>query len=497
MKTKAFNNIQCHRYLQKLDPLYKHQLTILETLERVVYCRTNKSAIVQLPRQIGKNEINGELLIRFLVFAASHRKTFVSTGLTAKQKNITRQRIEYFARCDPFLPFNQRNIRWENGLYLSNGEAKIKVISTHDAGSPVGQTSDVGETAYAIWVDEAHIANKTVLDSTVIPMGATTGAPVIYSGIWSTGDNDALHAEKCRLLGREPDKDELIFDTEKAIFSTPGTFWCDFFGQHHPWTESYEHERDRLGEDNPHFQINWAGNNVAAISRFFKKKQVESILDSDFERKSRKEHGAFNGYYIVAIDNAGGDLLDEEEAQKQESDRDYACMLIIEVHRHRRRNGFPLCHIVDIVLWRNVDPRTQIERYQEKFTAYNPYGGISDGRGNGEHISRILQGKFLPLVIHKANQKTNDEGCRELEAMVSNGQLKLFSDDGSEEWKEFARQLAHTSKAVKNTQTEVLVKLAKPKGKGKKIDCMAALTMFVNWLIEKKWITESDGVRIG
>ncbi len=466
---KAMQDPQRHRACQGFDPLFKAQLAILQCLERVIYHRAATTAVVRLPRQLGKNEINAMLLIRFLLYCCQQKKTIITTGLTGTQALVTKKRLSYFAIEDLFLPFTKKNLKWKNGQVLEYGKAEIVLMSTFNSGGTKveGQTTSVGETADTLlWIDEAPLVELDVIDSTFLPMRAFKRAPVVFAGIGGTGKN-AINRAVTQYLGRPPDKFEVIFDIKKAIFFTTGAFWREQLGEDHPWTQACLEARDLLGKNNPHYLINWECQDVSSINAFFSREQVTSILDSDFERKMRRGMG-YNGLIVAILDNAGGD--NEIDDDTHHSGNDPAALLIFEVFTNDKKYGFPKVHLIDALILRGKKQTAQLPKYLDMFQKHRPDLILSDARGNGLMMTQYIAEKHPQVVAHTSTEIKNDADCTRLYAMVEHGQLKVFRNDDSDQYREIVRQLEGTALKVKRHSCGILQAMAK--GSGLKKDIM-------------------------
>jgi hypothetical protein len=463
----AIQDPQYHRHICGLPLLFPIQKQVLEAVEKTIYTRDIPVWCIRSMRQTMKNEVDAFLCIRSMKGFESKGGNYIRTGLTNTQVVISKRRVAKFAAADP-LTFAGKRIQWNEGGYLTYKKASIQVVSAYGNSTMTqGQTRAVGSTAsISLSVDESHLIDEKIFNSTFAPMVAMTGAPKLLWGI-AGEKTDILYKEICRILGRAP-QGTII---EKGVINLPGEFWVEHLGTEHPLCKNYIREKNRLGSDNPIILINYDLVDIDAISGFLTNHQINNILDSDFERKYKPDSSKD---YMILIDVAGGDELDIDAVS--ESKRDFSAVWIVEIDFQNMTYDFPVCRFVNLELLRNVDLTVQQKYFDGIMNIWKPTFGIVDGRGIGEQIASYLENRWQ-IECYKATAESVTFDCSEFLGMVNNNCIKVFRNDGSPEYNEITKQLHHTRKNIKVDEKlqKITVSISKPQGDGK-IDAVKAMT---------------------
>lgn len=467
---KYLTDCNYRRKISGLHNLYPIQVDVLNDIQKALITHNKKIITLYSARQTTKNEVVGESG-RYALFAYQKRGgNYIHTGLTGDQLVNSKLRIEKFVKADPLLGYHNKKISWKERHFLFFKKASIQTMALFDQSKQAqatGQTKKVGATAsIGIAIDEAHLVNKDIFESTVLPMASQTGAPTILYGIMSMG-TDILYQNTCQILDREPDSSEFI-DGKNGVWMLPAWKWCEFYGKDHEWTQHYLWLRDKLGQDSDFIKMNYDLIKVDSLEGFLSKKQIDILLDSNFERQEipKKDKD-----YMILADIAGGDEISIDRAKTSDSTRDYSAFWIVEVDYSDIVNDYPMCRLVNLSLYRNLDLTTQQNVLLSLFDKWQPMKSIIDARGIGEQIATFIQRRF-PCEVYKATSDSIDWDLSYTKGMINNNRIKIFRNDNSRDYKELVAQLKQTQKKINSSGK---ITLSKPTATAK-IDILKALT---------------------
>ena len=210
--------------------------------------------------------------------------------------------------------------------------------------------------------------------------------------------------------------------------------------RYNPDYEAYfRREVERLGIDHPIIQTQYLLKAIAAAGKFFNPQQLAK-LQGEHERYHKPESGR---RYVAAIDIAGKD----EEAQdavlrglKPQKDSTVLFVGELDFSVCDEINTDPRINIVEITYRTGHDFDQQKLELLSDLQLWKPDYVISDARGIGADISSWLAKKYSAVEEHQATDKTNSEDGFDILARVNTGLLKMFTDDGSEGYREFWNQ---------------------------------------------------------
>lgn len=433
------------------------QVEVIREFEKLVADRQPVTMTVRSSRQTMKNDSSAMLQCRALARCQFKGGTIVRTAPTyAPQLVNSKLRLDSFLKRDPFIRY--KKVRQRFGYIVEYGLASVQFLSASPTAKVEGATADL-----YLDIDEAHKAGKGSFEEKFAPMTASRAVPIIMWGV--AGDKtDLLYEYRTYNQSQGRDAINLCF---------PALVWCEILPD---YARHYEERRRKLGSNNPFLLTQYDLVDQDALGGFLSGPQQEMILDS--------EHGRLRGPrpgfdYVITIDIGGEaeqEITDNEE--KSEGQRDSTFALVWEIDEKRRHGEFPECRIVDIHWWTGKSlgagpsglPGQQeiLRGIVRRWRAAT----VIDSAGVGEQVASYIAQREQTVEEYKATSESVSNDIYNVWALINNEVIKLFRDDGSDEWHEFANQLRWTQRENFGQER---VRLRKPKG-GRHIDGMKSMT---------------------
>lgn len=136
-------------------------------------CLNEKRVVAVFCRQSGKSEATSKVAI---MFARVVLKPILIFAPTDRQAGLIAEKIRNTLRKFPYLTHFHLIRETQREFYFSNG-GSIICETTGDKGESIR-----GYTAGVIIIEEAGSIKDSIIHSVILPMGATTGAPIIKIG---------------------------------------------------------------------------------------------------------------------------------------------------------------------------------------------------------------------------------------------------------------------------------------------------------------------------
>jgi hypothetical protein len=224
-------------------------------------------------------------------------------------------------------------------------------------------------------------------------------------------------------------------------------------GKYNPSYLSFvESERERLGEDHPLFRTQYALLPIRGGGGFLTASQIAQLQGT--HGRQRKRTGA--GIYVAGIDFAGEEEQLEDEILTRPG-RDSTVLTIAEILRPQSdtTSSEPNINVVEHYEWigkKHADLYPQLVDILK-----NQWGCarvVADAIGIGEPITSFLQ-KAIPSKVKafKFSQKSKSEAGFDLLAAINSGRLKLYEQDGSDNYRELMHQLTRAKSVYRPNQT--------------------------------------------
>ena len=447
-----------------LRPLRGVQAEIIKRAEKHIRSKNGGVMTILSSRQTGKNETAAVLHKRHLWFnqGADFMRSWIRTAPTYKPQIVnSKKRLREIMKIDskniihdPL--FLRQKIIKEEGYIWRIGNASIEFISSGDNANVVGATA-----SECLDMDEAHKVTKAKFDEDFAPFTANTNAGTLLWGVASDG-LDTIEWYRQRNIEQGTPELNLYY---------PCDMWMDV---HAPYRKHVESRVNALGWDHPIIKTQYRLISVSAEGRFMNDKQIRGLFDSDHEREHSPRYGK---RYEALIDIAAGNEdfnPDSVMEGKEETATDSTVIWIYEVTNTIAQNNiFPVIKIVN-VKWITGAALPNVEEEIRQTLEYWRIGKVTiDAVGVGRQIAESMEQIFGVSIIHKyiASESSVSEDCFDLQARMNFLSIKMFRNDGSDEWAEFERQCGWT----KYTSNKGKMKLNKPDSM-KHIDMVKALT---------------------
>jgi hypothetical protein len=435
-RTKRNSQKQIATALQRgpwKERLRPYQLEAARAVIDSINNRRGLSFSIEIARQGGKNELSAQLEVWLLLLRAHVDTAGVKCSPTFEpQGRISLRRL--WSRLRDAGLTQLAGI--EAGHIVRFGRSAVVFLSAEPDANVVGHTAQL-----LLEVDEAQDVDEEKFDREFRPMAATANATVVFYGTaWD--DSTLLERAKQRHLELErADGVRRHFEYDWRVVAA-----------HNPAYRRYvESERLRLGEAHPLFQTQYLLRPIAGGGRLLLPGQLAQLQGTHPRRRSPRPDEA----YVAGLDLAGGAIDDAGDVAR---DRDATVLTVarisfpsagvlaaeprLEVVEHYEWTGEP--H--DALLRRLADLLREVWRVRRVAV---------DATGLGETIARLLSVALGSHVVHGV-KFTPDAKSRlgyGLLAAVNGGRLKLYTQDGSLEYRACRAQLERARVAYRANRT--------------------------------------------
>jgi hypothetical protein len=390
---------------------------------------------VEIARQGGKNELSAHLEVLLLTLYMARGGNLVKCSPTFKpQTVISIERLKQ--RLDDFGFNGIYGLQMGYIVYLGN--AKAIFLSAEGSSSVVGHTADI-----LLEIDESQDVSKEKYTKEFRPMGSATNVTTILYG--TTWDDSTLLEEvkqaNLELERKDGIKRHFRYDWQKV-------------GQYNPdYVKFVQDERQRLGEEHPLFRTQYALLPITHGGRFLSRQQIALVL-GEHRRQSQPEG---KRTYIAGVDLAGEHeqemAVGETLVNSRGKGRDSTVITIAEVDSTNLSQ--PVVKVVEQYRWTGT-PHSQL--YTEMTyilrNVWNCHRIVVDATGIGQPVASFLRkelgSRVIPFVF--TSKSKSDMGF-ELLSFVNSGRLKLYTQDGSQEYQETLFELKRAMARYRPNQT--------------------------------------------
>lgn len=374
---------------------------------------------VEMARQGGKNELSAQLELFLLAVHLLWDAEAVKCAPTFRpQAQISIRRLWSRIQEAGLRPLAAR----EAGHIVRLGQARVVFLSAEPTANVVGHTAQL-----LLEVDEAQDVDREKFDKEFRPMAATANTTTVYYG---TPWDDSTLLEEVREHNRDLERRDGIrrhfrYDWEVVARYNPA------YGRY------VERERERLGESHPLFLTQYCLKTLPGRGRLFSGAQ-RAQLQGHHPRQAGPQAGEL---YVAGLD-LGGEAPEPDYGAGHDATVLTVARLIppasdaplpeptLEVVEHYAFVGEPH-HQMHARL---VDLLGRVWRVRKVAV---------DATGLGEAIARFLatalgQDVVIPFRF------TADSKSRlgyELLAAVNGGRLRLYAQDGSQEYRQFWQEV--------------------------------------------------------
>ncbi|MFW6105245.1 MAG: hypothetical protein ACOC7P_01535 [Chloroflexota bacterium] len=417
---------------------------------------------VEIARQGGKNELSAHLEVLLLTLYMARGGNLIKCSPTFKPQTIIsigrlKQRLDDFGFDGIY--------RLQMGYIVQLGNAKAIFLSAEGSSSVVGHTADV-----LLEIDESQDVSEAKYTKEFRPMGSATNVTsILYGTTW----DDSTLLEEVKQANLELERKDGIKRHFRYDWQEVGRYNPDY-------VKFVQSERQRLGEEHPLFRTQYALLPITHGGRFLSRQQIALML-GEHQRQSRPEG---KRTYIAGVDLAGeheqemslrGALAMKQSLTDMRLPRfarnddgrggDSTVITIAEVkmagaEQSPRESGgeapsVPLLKVVEQYQWTGM-PHSQLYTQMTDIlrNVWNCYRIVVDATGIGQPVASFLKkelgSRVIPFVF--TSKSKSDMGF-ELLSLVNSGRLKLYTQDGSREYKETLFELERARARYRPNQT--------------------------------------------
>jgi hypothetical protein len=399
---------------------------------------------VEIARQGGKNELSAHLEVLLLTLYMARGGNLIKCSPTFKPQTIIsierlKQRLDDFGFDGIY--------HLQMGYIVQLGSAEAIFLSAEGSSSVVGHSADI-----LLEIDESQDVSKEKYSKEFRPMGSATNVTTILYG--TTWDDSTL-LEEVKLANLELERKDGIKRHFRYDWQEVGRYNPDYI-------KFVQTERQRLGEEHPLFRTQYALLPVTHGGGFLSRQQIALLL-GEHQRQSQPEE---KRTYIAGIDLAGEHEPEMTGWDAHGNDRGRGCdstvITIAEVDARLPSLGGqaanpsqPVLKVVEQYRWTGT-PHSQLYTQMTDIlkNVWNCYRIVVDATGIGQPVASFLRrelgSRVIPFVI--TSKSKSDMGF-ELLSIVNSGKLKLYKQDGSQEYKETLFELERARAQYRPNQT--------------------------------------------
>ncbi|TET73633.1 MAG: hypothetical protein E3J42_06875 [Dehalococcoidia bacterium] len=396
---------------------------------------------VEIARQGGKNELSAHLEVLLLTLYMAQGGTIVKCSPTFKpQTIISMQRLK--ERLDEF-GFDGI-YHTEMGYIICLGTARQIFLSAEESSSVVGHTADI-----LLEIDESQDVSKEKYTKEFRPMGSSTNVTTVHYG--TTWDDSTLLEQikqtNLELEKRDGVKRHFRYDWQEVAKDNPE------YGRY------VESERTRLGEDHPLFRTQYALLPISGGGGFLTRQQIVSIMGSHPRLKEPQGvREAFQPRYVAGIDLAGEREQDRETvltAAKPKLDSTVITIAELDIVQRSHMNLVePTLKVVEHYQWTGTPHSQLYAQIVNVLKKWECHRVLVDATGIGQPVASFLRKEIGSRVVpFTFTQKSKSEMGFELLSFVNSGRLRLYKQDGSDEYRELMFQLEKARAQYRPNQT--------------------------------------------
>jgi hypothetical protein len=370
---------------------------------------------VEIARQGGKNELSAHLEVLLLTLYMARGGNIIKCSPTFKPQTVIsmerlKQRLDDFGFDGIYRP--------QMGYILQVGNAKAIFLSAEGSSSVVGHTADI-----LLEIDESQDVGKEKYSKEFRPMGSATNVTTILYG--TTWDDSTL-LEETKQANLELERKDGVKRHFRYDWQQVGCYNPDYL-------RFVESERQRLGEDHPLFRTQYALLAVARGGGFLSRQQIALMLGEHYRQAQPEERRT----YVAGVDLAGEHEMEMTEAGHGRG-RGHDSTVITIAEMDAMRPSQPVLKTVEQYQWTGT-PHSQLYTQMVDIlkNVWNCRRIVVDATGIGQPVASFLKkelgSRVIPFVI---TSKSKSEMGFELLSFINSGRLKIYEQDGSQEYKE-------------------------------------------------------------
>jgi len=438
---KAFlSDIRIFSQVVVRRPLRAYQLAPARAICESVIHRRGLTFAVVMSRQAGKNELSAQLEAYLMnLYQQVRGSSLVKASPTYKPQTVnSKMRLR---DCLDNV-WNAEFVHGDEGYIVRLGRCRAIFFSAHPAANVVGATATV-----LLECDEAQDVDEDKWNKEFAPMGASTNVTTVFYGtIWTSR---TLLARVMRRLEEAQRKDGL-----QRVFVVP---WQEVAREVPAYGVYVAKEMLRLGANHPIIRTQYELQEIDDAGRMLTPERV-ALMRGAFARERKPARG---GVYVLTIDVAGEDE-EEEGAELRDANprKDSTVVSVLRVDLSGLEDpglGAARYELVDRHWWtgrKHADLYGAILGLVEQWRAVYV---VVDATGVGAGLTSFLQrrlgsvkasggpsrGDATPgavLAFEFSQVSKSDLGWAFL-GLVESGRFKVFADDGSDDVRQWWREV--------------------------------------------------------
>jgi len=426
--------------------LRAYQQQVAKAVVDSVLAQRGLSLVVMFPRQSGKNFLQAQLEVYFLVRFARVGAEMIKFSPTFEPQSLNAMR-----RLEAALQANwltRDTWKKSSGNHYRFGNAHLTFLSAAPGANVVGATAST-----LLELDEAQDIESDKYDKQIAPMAASTNATRVF---WGTAwTEQTLLARELRLAEEAQARDGI-----RRVFRLS----ADVIRQEVPAYAAFVDEQvARLGRTHPMVRSQYFSEEISTEGGLFPPARL-GLMKGSHPAQELPERGKL---YALLVDLAGEDEamrqgtptgLEQAEALVNPG-RDATAITVVEVDLHLQSDelvGKPIYKVMQRYLWTGEKHSTQYARLLALAERWQPQRLVVDASGVGAGVASFLADRFGERVVQlRFTQQVKSRLGWGFLAVIDTGRFQDYLPDKEQSEAArlqalFQRQLAAVSYSVSN-----------------------------------------------
>jgi len=468
--------------------LRAYQQQVAKAVVDSVLAQRGLSLVVMFPRQSGKNFLQAQLEVYFLVRFARVGAEMIKFSPTFEPQSLNAMR-----RLEAALQANwltRDTWKKSSGNHYRFGNAHLTFLSAAPGANVVGATAST-----LLELDEAQDIESDKYDKQIAPMAASTNATRVF---WGTAwTEQTLLARELRLAEEAQTRDGI-----RRVFRLS----ADVIRQEVPAYGVFVDEQvARLGRTHPMVRSQYFSEEISTEGGLFPPARL-GLMKGSHPAQELPEPGKL---YALLVDLAGEDEamrqgtptgLEQAEALVNPG-RDATAITVVEVDLHLQSDelvGKPIYKVMQRYLWTGEKHSTQYARLLALVERWQPQCIMVDASGVGAGVASFLADRFGERVIQlRFTQQVKSRLGWGFLAVIDTGRFQDYLPDKEQSEAArlqalFQRQLAAVSYSVSSGPEHFIAwgvpeAARDPQGGGLLHDDLVLSAAMVAMLDEQPW----------
>ena len=473
--------------------LRAYQQQVAKAVVDSVLAQRGLSLVVMFPRQSGKNFLQAQLEVYFLVRFARVGAEMIKFSPTFEPQSLNAMR-----RLEAALQANwltRDTWKKSSGNHYRFGNAHLTFLSAAPGANVVGATAST-----LLELDEAQDIESDKYDKQIAPMAASTNATRVF---WGTAwTEQTLLARELRLAEEAQTRDGI-----RRVFRLS----ADVIRQEVPAYGVFVDEQvARLGRMHPMVRSQYFSEEISTEGGLFPPARL-GLMKGSHPAQELPEPGKL---YALLVDLAGEDEamrqgtptgLEQAEALVNPG-RDATAITVVEVDLHLQSDelvGKPIYKVMQRYLWTGEKHSTQYARLLALAERWQPQRLVVDASGVGAGVASFLADRFGERVVQlRFTQQVKSRLGWGFLAVIDTGRFQDYLPDKEQSEAArlqalFQRQLAAVSYSVSSGPEHFIAwgvpeAARDPQGGGWLHDDLVLSAAMVAMLDEQPWSVSSS-----